>query len=1201
MESLNALVLALNIDPFWLQVIQAMQLPVVALLTFFTANSVTRAIAVQADVAPALSGIVNKKNPVAFFSVGFAFNAVYLFLNLLKAHYYQKSDIVPHDLTLCIYVCNIATGCCFYLQSLPSFLLDDESDRWRKWMIYAITIVLTVFIAGVFDENGFIIAIFNFLAYFLASAYVYRLSSRYRSARSGLARTVILSGWTLWTLLQTLRPTLGWITVPEDTIELIGFTFSLLAKCFILFGIYYFSIRIARHAYFELNDKVQRTTSLQRAISIVNNSKNIDELTSKAVRDLVADDQFGFDYAIFWEVDHLRGRVVNRERAISNASVQSPEKWGPDGGLLLGSPAFVARSARNREVLRIMGDKLGRETIDLDAADSPLDKDEFERFEQKNLSRAYLPIRRVESRTSEIYPSNVVAVMEVGYCSSAGGGLKPALPSVHAELDIYLNSVAEIYGRLFDQALEQKVDSALRTCDEDAKDDPNAYLALVLAAACELMRSDLCIFVSLADRYVPQLYSSDLETPDRQAFERLRLEMDRAALHNEMADETIVEIVRNLYPAYTVQAEATKSPNRSAAGLLLTLSRSETHSNNVVRSILERIANGIPAPYSEKRFHNAVTALVTKDNIATELDELMEPILAALRGYFASSYIWIWLRTTSGDYRPVSAAEKSALPPFSASLEEVRSDHEYGSESSVRIFRTDSSLRMAPGTALEFVKRHNIKTLLRKEFKAPHQTLGFVDIAFANEIADIPYEDANFLALIEIKATAAIQLHNIIRSFREISDTFARNDLDSTLLAITRSAMSVLGADPVLLYKSSNGKDVYFRDVTYANKDSFRDEGILKVFSSEPDAHAELAEMILADKTRFFSNELEFRAYLRRHTKIHEKVFFKRDFWDREGIASLAAIRLEFRSANYVRPIGVLFINFRHPVEFTSELSKVIGTFADLAAASIHQAMVSDQSRRFVLSNLRLNRPIILEALGAGALHNAKKAFDTIRSLFLNILNKIDNQADSDDKRISATAIRTQLEGLREPFALLHGRFLEIKQRYSPDEPLVLGRHGIKGILQQQMEATETEFFDLRVKVEYDLPINEIRIDCDKGQIGLALLNIIKNAYQAMSVRGELSVHLKDVDDQVRIDITDNGRGISEEMREVMFQPNITDKPGGTGLGLSMSKYVIENNHKGKINGRTRQGKTTFTIFLPKEQDGAAVGRRDGGKQGDKI
>jgi signal transduction histidine kinase len=246
--------------------------------------------------------------------------------------------------------------------------------------------------------------------------------------------------------------------------------------------------------------------------------------------------------------------------------------------------------------------------------------------------------------------------------------------------------------------------------------------------------------------------------------------------------------------------------------------------------------------------------------------------------------------------------------------------------------------------------------------------------------------------------------------------------------------------------------------------------------------------------------------------------------------------------------------------------------------------MVSDQSRRFVLNNLRLTQPILIEALKAGALHNAKKAFDTIHSLFLNLLKKMDGRSDSDGKRMTSSDIRSKMEDLKPSFTMLKGHFLEIEERYSPAEPIVWGVHGVKKIIEQQLFNIEAEFFDLHIKVTRNFPTDEIRIECDQTQIGLALLNIIKNAYQAMTFRGELTVQVKETGERVRIDITDNGKGISDELREVMFQPNISDKPGGTGLGLSMSKYVIETNHKGKINARSRQGRTTFIISLPKKQ-----------------
>ncbi len=71
------------------------------------------------------------------------------------------------------------------------------------------------------------------------------------------------------------------------------------------------------------------------------------------------------------------------------------------------------------------------------------------------------------------------------------------------------------------------------------------------------------------------------------------------------------------------------------------------------------------------------------------------------------------------------------------------------------------------------------------------------------------------------------------------------------------------------------------------------------------------------------------------------------------------------------------------------------------------------------------------------------------------------------------------------------------------------------------------------------------------------------------------------VDDKVLIKVKDNGMGITEELQAKIFTPNFTTKTSGTGLGLAMSKGIVEQA-KGKIWFETKAGEgTTFFVELP--------------------
>ncbi len=111
-----------------------------------------------------------------------------------------------------------------------------------------------------------------------------------------------------------------------------------------------------------------------------------------------------------------------------------------------------------------------------------------------------------------------------------------------------------------------------------------------------------------------------------------------------------------------------------------------------------------------------------------------------------------------------------------------------------------------------------------------------------------------------------------------------------------------------------------------------------------------------------------------------------------------------------------------------------------------------------------------------------------------------------------------------------------------------------------------------------DLPL----IDMDPSQLIIALSNIIENALESMHDNGriELTVN-KDNDHRILIIVKDTGSGIAEEEIDSIYDPFVTSKTRGVGLGLTMVHQIVANHH-GEIKITSKpSGGTTVTIFLP--------------------
>ena len=133
-----------------------------------------------------------------------------------------------------------------------------------------------------------------------------------------------------------------------------------------------------------------------------------------------------------------------------------------------------------------------------------------------------------------------------------------------------------------------------------------------------------------------------------------------------------------------------------------------------------------------------------------------------------------------------------------------------------------------------------------------------------------------------------------------------------------------------------------------------------------------------------------------------------------------------------------------------------------------------------------------------------------------------------------------------------------------------------------------TSVFDLFSEVEdveltLSKPEEDLWVYADKNHLVSVFNNIIKNAIQAIPEEREgfIKVSLYEEDNLAIVKITDNGSGITDEMKEKVFVPNFTTKSSGTGLGLAISKNIIESVN-GRIRFETEVGKgTDFFVTLP--------------------
>jgi two-component system, sporulation sensor kinase D len=126
--------------------------------------------------------------------------------------------------------------------------------------------------------------------------------------------------------------------------------------------------------------------------------------------------------------------------------------------------------------------------------------------------------------------------------------------------------------------------------------------------------------------------------------------------------------------------------------------------------------------------------------------------------------------------------------------------------------------------------------------------------------------------------------------------------------------------------------------------------------------------------------------------------------------------------------------------------------------------------------------------------------------------------------------------------------------------------------------------FSKQVVFNFSAPKNPIMVSLNSALHSWTIENLMKNAIDAMKGRGDLSIAIENDGQNIKINITDSGKGIPKKEFRRVFEPGFTTKKRGWGLGLSLTKRIVEEYHNGKIKVlHSEIGKgTTMQILFKK-------------------
>jgi nitrogen fixation/metabolism regulation signal transduction histidine kinase len=280
--------------------------------------------------------------------------------------------------------------------------------------------------------------------------------------------------------------------------------------------------------------------------------------------------------------------------------------------------------------------------------------------------------------------------------------------------------------------------------------------------------------------------------------------------------------------------------------------------------------------------------------------------------------------------------------------------------------------------------------------------------------------------------------------------------------------------------------------------------------------------------------------------------------------------------AEVARAGGAVTLEGERIAGFTERLVDVLVTpFGDEPGEPVRGVLVvADDVSDAIATKARLIQTERLAAIGRMAAHVTHEVRNPLSSIGLNVEMLRDEIHDTgpESQRL-VESIQQELERL-ESITEEYLRLARLPEpSLTPEDPTALLRDTAE-FVRREMDAAGVE---LRLDLASQLPA----VAMDEPQLRQALLNLLRNAREAMPEGGLAKLEATRYDGGVRIQVHDEGTGIPEQEREHVFDLFYTTKERGTGLGLPLTQQIVVA-HGGRIACKPRhpQG-TTFEIWLP--------------------
>lgn len=220
----------------------------------------------------------------------------------------------------------------------------------------------------------------------------------------------------------------------------------------------------------------------------------------------------------------------------------------------------------------------------------------------------------------------------------------------------------------------------------------------------------------------------------------------------------------------------------------------------------------------------------------------------------------------------------------------------------------------------------------------------------------------------------------------------------------------------------------------------------------------------------------------------------------------------------------------------------------------------------------------VIAGLGSSISHEMKNPLSSI-SMQADILNtrinKLDIPPDMDLQK-SIDILQSESKRLNR----ITAQFFSLAQIKRSDLALI----NINAVLKDVLFLVHQQSIERNIELSSELAESIDFIYGDPDQLKQVFLNILLNAFQAIDHGGMVKTHTHQEERDIVVSFEDNGKGVAPEEQERIFELYFTTKADGGGIGLAVSKEIVEA-HEGHIEFSSKQGKgTTFTLRFPRKE-----------------